>query len=41
MCMFSQEVEHVGSTRIFVADTGHGVHATAYQMAFWRPSRSP
>lgn len=37
MCMFSQEVEHVGSTRIFVADTGHGVHATAYQMAFSAP----
>jgi hypothetical protein len=33
MCIFSQQVVHVGSTRIFVADTGHGIHATAYQMS--------
>jgi hypothetical protein len=37
MCIFSQEVGHVGSTRIFIADLGHGVHATAYQMAFLAP----
>jgi hypothetical protein len=37
MCNFSKKVDHVGSTRIFVADTGHGVHATAYQMAFSAP----
>ena len=34
MCIFSQSVDEVGSTRIFVSDLGHGVHATAYQMAF-------
>ena len=34
MCIFSQPIDQVGSTRIFVADLGHGIHATAYQMAF-------
>ncbi len=37
MCIFSQRIDHVGSTRIFVADLGNGVHATAYQMAFRAP----
>ncbi len=37
MCIFSQQIDHVGSTRIFVADLGSGVHATAYQMAFRAP----
>jgi hypothetical protein len=37
MCIFSQRIDHVGSTRIFAADLGNGVHATAYQMAFRAP----
>src|SRR3954471_23826674 len=37
MCIFSQPVDHVGSTRIFVSDLGHDVHGTAYQMAFRAP----
>lgn len=34
MCIFSSQVQSVGATRIFVADLGRGVHATAYQMDF-------
>lgn len=37
MCIFSGRVDHVGETRIFVADLGHGVHAVAYQMRVLAP----
>jgi hypothetical protein len=37
MCIFSQLINHVGSTRILAADLGQAVHATAYQMAFRAP----
>jgi hypothetical protein len=37
MCIFSGRVDHVGATRIFAADLGHGVHAVAYQMSVLAP----
>ena len=37
MCMFSQPIGHVGSTRILVTALGDSVHATVYRMSYEAP----